>query len=47
MVPEDCVAACNAREHELAMEQMKSMLKADVSPSTDIDFDRLRGKCPN
>jgi len=35
-VPQDCVAACNAREHEFAIEQMRDMLKADVSPSTEL-----------
>lgn len=44
MVPRDCVAACDAQEHDFAMEQMKSMLKADLSPSTEIDFDRLRSE---
>lgn len=36
VVPNDCVAACNAQEHEFAMEQMKSMLKADAAPSREI-----------
>lgn len=38
IVPSDCVAACNAHEQDVAMEQMKSMLKADVSPSSQIDL---------
>jgi nicotinamidase-related amidase len=42
MVPDDCAAACNAREHKTALEQMKCMLKADVSPSTEINFNSLR-----
>lgn len=42
VVPEDCVAACNAKEHTFAMEQLKNMLKADVRPSTEIDFKRGR-----
>ncbi|MGI9070274.1 MAG: cysteine hydrolase family protein [Bryobacteraceae bacterium] len=37
IVPNDCSAACNAHEHNVAMEQMKCMLKADVSVSTQID----------
>jgi nicotinamidase-related amidase len=37
IVPEDCVAACNAQEHNFAMEQMKNMLKADVRPAAEID----------
>jgi nicotinamidase-related amidase len=42
MVPNDCAAACNAQEHNTAMEQMKCMLKADVSLSTEINFNSLR-----
>jgi len=38
IVPEDCVAACNAQEHNFAMEQMKNMLKADVRPAAEIDL---------
>lgn len=41
IVPQDCVAACNAQEHGYAIEQMKCMLKADVSPSTEINFNVL------
>jgi nicotinamidase-related amidase len=35
-VPSDCVAACNSREHDCAMQQMQEMLKADCSPSENI-----------
>jgi nicotinamidase-related amidase len=38
MVPQDCVAACNAQEHCFAIEQMKNMLKADVTPSAQLDL---------
>lgn len=37
-VPEDCVAACNAEEHNFAIEQMKNMLKADVRPAAELDL---------
>lgn len=37
VVPRDCVAACNAREHEFALEQMEAMLKADTRESSAID----------
>lgn len=37
-VPQDCVAACNCREHEFAMEQIESMLKADTRPAAEIDL---------
>jgi nicotinamidase-related amidase len=42
IVPEDCVAACNAQEHTFAMEQMKNMLKADVRPSAEIELNSGR-----
>ena len=49
-VPPDCVAACNAQEQNFALDQMKSMLKADVSPSTELDLDpqaNYRACAPN
>jgi nicotinamidase-related amidase len=39
IVPQDCVAACNAQEHAFAIQQIKCMLKADVSASTEIKLD--------
>jgi nicotinamidase-related amidase len=42
VVPQDCVAACNDREHHFAIEQMKFMLKADIRPSTELDVEYLR-----
>ncbi len=41
MVPRDCVAACDSQEHHFALQQMKCMLKADISPSTEIELERL------
>jgi nicotinamidase-related amidase len=41
IVPEDCVTACNLREHEFAIEQMRTMLKADTRPSTELDLGAL------
>lgn len=41
IVPEDCVAACNAQEHHFAIEQMKNMLKADVRPAAEIEIKNL------
>lgn len=38
VVPEDCVAACNAEEHTFAIDQMKNMLKADVRAAADIEL---------
>lgn len=41
VVPQDCVAACNPKEHDFAMEQMKSMLKAETKPSHELDLEAL------
>jgi nicotinamidase-related amidase len=41
IVPRDCVAACSSEEQESAIQQMQTMLKADVSPSTEIDIEDL------
>lgn len=41
IIAEDCVAACQAEEHDSAIEQMRSMLKAEILRSDQIDFDRL------
>jgi nicotinamidase-related amidase len=41
IVPQDCVAACNAQEHGFAIQQIKFMLKADVSPSAEINVNFL------
>jgi len=40
-VPQDCVAACNCQEHDFAMKQMESMLKADTRPEREIDLNSL------
>lgn len=40
-VPRDCVAACNDLEQDFAINHMKCMLNADVSPSHEIDFQHL------
>jgi nicotinamidase-related amidase len=41
VIPQDCVAACNAQEHRCAIEQMKGMLKADIAPSTELNLEEL------
>jgi nicotinamidase-related amidase len=46
IVPEDCVAACDPQEHRFAMEQMKNMLKADTSPSTEVDLENVAHCAP-
>lgn len=46
VVPEDCVGACHPGEHRFAMEQMKNMLKADTSLSTEVDLEQLARCAP-
>jgi nicotinamidase-related amidase len=41
VVPPDCVAACSSTEHCSALEEMKTMLKARLIPSEEIDFNVL------
>jgi nicotinamidase-related amidase len=43
-IPRDCVAADSAEETNHALSQMKSLLKADIRPSDEIDFRRLRAR---
>ncbi len=43
VVPEDCVAAIDLDAHGAALAQMRSTLKADTTPSTDLDLEALAG----
>ena len=47
IIPRDCVAACNTQEHDFAIEQMRSMLGADLRLSTEIDINVLAGGGPD
>lgn len=40
-VPADCVVSLTAAENEYALKQMEKVLKADIRPSTGLDFGRL------
>lgn len=42
VVPADCVASNFAEDNRRAVELMARVLKADVTPSTELDLDRLR-----
>jgi nicotinamidase-related amidase len=39
VTPSDCVAACNCDEHNFAIRQMSTMLKADLSRSDEVDVE--------
>jgi nicotinamidase-related amidase len=45
-IPADCVAAVNAAESAHSLEQMRVVLKADITPSTDLDLEALVGERP-
>ncbi len=40
-VPSDCMAACSCHEQDYSVEQIKNVLKADVTPSREMDWPRL------
>jgi nicotinamidase-related amidase len=41
-VPADCVASNTVGENQHALDQMRRILKADVTESSDLDLDRMR-----
>jgi nicotinamidase-related amidase len=40
-VPCDCVASNTEEENRVALEQMRTVLKAETGPSAELDFARL------
>ncbi len=40
----DCVAAVKEEENARAIKYLKKLLKADIRPSDEIDFEKLQGK---
>jgi nicotinamidase-related amidase len=42
IVPSDCVASNTPEENEHALELMQKVLKADTSPSTELDLEKLK-----
>ncbi len=42
VVPSDCVASIDPQENDYALHQMRSVLSADVTPSTELDLIALR-----
>jgi hypothetical protein len=43
VVPADCVSAIDLDRHRAALDQMRTTLKADISPSGELDLDALAG----
>jgi hypothetical protein len=44
VVPGDCVASNTEEENRYALGQMHKVLKADIRPSTELDFEALAQK---
>jgi nicotinamidase-related amidase len=47
IVPSDCVASNDPEENSLALQQMEKVLKANISPSTELDLEILNSKVPS
>ena len=43
-VPSDCTVSIDPADNEYALRQMREVLKADTTPSTDLDLKQLRAK---
>ncbi len=43
IVPRDCVASNDPAENDHALNQMARVLKADITPSVELDLGRLAG----
>jgi nicotinamidase-related amidase len=44
IVPEDCVASIDPDDNRYALRQMRDVLGADTTPSTDLDLESLRAR---
>jgi nicotinamidase-related amidase len=42
LIPADCVVSNTLKENNSALELMEKVLKADIRPSTELDFHKLR-----
>ncbi len=47
VVPADCVASNTDEENNYALTQMSKILKADIRPSRDISFSKLKSLAPD
>ncbi len=46
-VPADCTASNDAQDNRYALKQMETILKADITPSTKLDLQRLKREADN
>lgn len=44
VIPSDCVTSGSQEENTYALEQMRKLLKADIRPSTEIDFEQYKSE---
>ena len=44
VVPADCVVSNTVEENDHALQQIRQVLKGDISASTDLDSDALQAK---
>jgi nicotinamidase-related amidase len=44
VIPKDCVASNTAEDNEHALKLMEQVLKADITPSTELDIDELKAQ---
>ena len=42
VIPSDCVASNDPRENEYTLGKMRTLMDADISPSTELDFEKLK-----
>ena len=42
VIPSDCVASNDPRENEYTLKKMEGLMDADISPSTELDFEKLK-----
>ncbi len=42
VIPADCVASSDPSENDYTLRKMADLMDADISPSTEIDFERLK-----
>ncbi len=47
LVPEDCIASNTEEKNRAALEQMKTALKADIRPSTELKWEEIAGSAPH
>ena len=44
IVPSDCTVSIDPADNEYALRQMRDVLQADITPSTELDLETLRAR---